>query len=58
VKQGVGPDGDRITKILPGTNVTVRTDESIDVEKKDKAKPLELQEPQPEILRALSDEQN
>jgi hypothetical protein len=28
-------EGDRITRIQPGTNVTVRTDEAIDVERKD-----------------------
>ena len=28
-------DGDRITRIQPGTNVTVRTNEAIDVERKD-----------------------
>jgi hypothetical protein len=28
-------EGDRITRILPGTNVTVRTDQTIDVERRD-----------------------
>jgi hypothetical protein len=28
-------DGDRITRIQPGTNVTVRTDDAIDVERRD-----------------------
>src|SRR5258706_10638211 len=28
-------EGDRITRILPGTNVTVRTDSTIDVERRD-----------------------
>jgi hypothetical protein len=28
-------DGDRMTRILPGTNVTIRTDQTIDVERRD-----------------------
>jgi hypothetical protein len=28
-------DGDRLTRILPGTNVTIRTDQTIDVERRD-----------------------